>query len=744
MSNFSVQEILQEIERQAPVVGVDPALAKAIFSAENSKTGKLERTHVLGATTSHAGARGVMQTMPQTEEALKQAGFLPTTWSFNPSDLKGQVQAGLAAIREMQTRQKDKNDPLELAAMYNGGTQAWKDYRAGLLDRLPAETRGYFEKVKTALGGGMATSNQQMTPQQIERAAASQPPSGGSTLSGSRTSQSTRSTSYDAERLAAAMSQGISIIQEGGAADTAIATIESARAQQQAAQQAQMIAVTAMGQAAGQAATTKAAVEAAGAARRAEILRTASINPEQAGNLATQSMEEIIQGTSRLEALGAEIDQRMAVGFFDNPLEWLVNQTRLPGMVGQYNAGARQINRKIDATKNLQELAATQISLSTATDADLIAEAGAAEAARSAAEAQAKLEEIKAAQAGTAIRDAQTALVIAGQKFQTAVTMAELTKQVKSESAAMSEREASQRAEQIALERVNRWLKMIGSNMQYDTASFKSIPSKQREELFALSSTERIAPDLNTALQVIDRYGNYQKIAAEGDAGAITWIRNTAARAQQMATEDLKLAEQQSKITGKPVKREEFIALSLDKLQQLYQVEANDMRTASPDNPIRINYDMMLKDPALQNNGVNKIVREFGPTAPNPLMARVDEKIILDKFAADVATGKMPVSQAASEISNFYKTGSDLQARRTKYPLFGIDKPANGYTVVIPKPGIFELGVGTAGGTVDLTNQAAVEAYLIKDVAVKARANTPAGPYRPFFDPLGLSKSPSP
>ena len=312
MSNFSIQEVLQEIERQASAAGMDPAVAKAIFAAENSADGNIKRTSVSGTTTSPVGARGVMQTMPRTEELLKEGGWLPTTWSFNPSDLKGQVQAGLAAIREMQSRQKDKNDPLELAAMYNGGTQAWRNYRAGLLDQLPAETRGYFEKVKTALGQSqgtqMATSQ---TPQQIERAASTgvpisgtppnngNPGGGGNTFSASRSGTSTRSTSYDAERIAAAMSSGIQLIQQGGSLDTALLDIGTAVADRKTAEQGQLLAIETIANTAAQATQAETAVAAAGATRRKQILDTANINPDVASSIANQTMSAIMSRTSR-------------------------------------------------------------------------------------------------------------------------------------------------------------------------------------------------------------------------------------------------------------------------------------------------------------------------------------------------------------------------------------------------------------------------------------------------------------
>lgn len=741
MSQFTAQEVLDEIERQAPIHGIEPSLAQAFFHAENSSDGIVDPKRIIrGNTTSGMGARGVMQTMPRTEERLKAAGFLPNEWQFNPADLPGQVKAGLAALQEMRTRQKNKDDPLELAAMYNGGTEPWRNYRAGLLDKLPAETLGYFQKIKTALGGGRKT----MTPQQMEshvrspQATPSGPAPVDTNVSSSRQSTSVRSNVYDPLVLAATMNEGFQIIKSGGSVDTAVANINKASIERQTAEQAQLLDIEARAEAAGAATMASTAVEAQAAARRNQILTAAGINPDIANNMATRAFDAVINNTAELEAQGAEIDARQSVGIFDNPLMWLVNQTRLPGMIGEYNAKARQTNRAAEAAQTLQGLAGTQITLSQAIDADLITQAGASKAAETAARAQEEANQVRQAIAGNAIRDAAVGQQLAGQKFQTAVTMTELTRQVRSENNALSEREANSRAEQIAVERVNRWLKMVGSQNQFDSPTFKSLPAKTREELLTASGTGRISNSLYDGVMAIQTYGNSRNMAAEGDAGTVAWLTGTVATAKANMQNDLKIAQQQAKISGKPVKEEEFFKQSMDKLQEVYQAEAVNMRTASDSNPLKISYDLMLKDPAASRNPVAQFVAQYGPTSATPLFTKMDEKYILDKFVADVRLGKMQAGDASAAIASFYKTGVELQARATKYPLFGIDTPANGYTVSVPASGIFDKPM--AGGTVDLTNRAAVESYIIKNVAVQARASAPLPLVPPVMDPFGINR----
>lgn len=737
MGQFTAQEVLDEIKRQAPIFGVEPGLAQAFFHAENSADGVVDpKKMIRGDTTSPVGARGVMQTMPRTEEGLKHLGFLPKDWTFSPEDLRGQVQAGLAALQEMRGRQKDKNDPMELAAMYNGGTSAWQNYRAGALDRIPAETRNYFTKIQTALGGG----RKDMTPQQMESHVVQQPSAAPtSTSSGSRASTSTRSNSYDPVTMAAALNSGFQINKSGGTIDVTMGEISKGLHKQAIADANAEAAISQFATLQGQATTASAAVEASAAARRAGILAAANLNPDVMTNQASMAMDKIIEGTVALEQQGAEIDQRMAVGFFDNPLEWLVNQTRLPGMVGQYNAEVRKQNRAIETTRELQGLASTQLSLSQAVDADLITAAGTAKAASDAALAQAKLSEIQSQTAGNAIRNANLGLAAEQQRFRNYVDINELTKQVRSENTSMSEKDAERAAAQIQLDAVNKWLKMIGSNQQYDTVTFKAIPAKTREELLVSAGTGRIGRNLTDSITAIETLGDYSKIAAEGDAAAVTWLKGTMARAQAATTEELKLAEKQASITGKVIKKEAFLAANIDKLQELYTAETTNMRGASDSNPMKISYDYMVKDPGLQQNPVVQFLQQYGPTSPAPIMNKVDEKDIVKRFSTEVLAGRTTSGDAAKAISEFYKTGARLTAERTKYPLFGIDRPTNGYTVVIPESGLFDRS--QIGGKLDLTNPAEVERYLIKDAAQTARMASPAGPYRPFFDPLGLTKA---
>lgn len=727
---FSAEEVFAEIERQAPEYGVDPKIAKAFLLAENTADGSLKPGATFnGAAVSHKKARGIFQTLESTDIANQKAGFLDPKHRFDSRDLRGQVRAGMASLKEMSSRLKNPNDVFELGAMYNGGTAPWKAYREGNAAGIPLETRNYFTKLKTALG----LEKPGMTPQQMEQAAGgggtavAQPPqqAAGAASSSSSTSRSTRTNFFDPELMASAIATGWETVKAGGSFDNAITAINQSAVARKQAEAAQAAAISQYALDVGGATTAAAAVDASAAQLRKNILQAGNIDPTQINNRVNQAFDTINSTDMQLEPLGQEIDRRMAVGFFDNPLEWLVNQTRLPGMVGQYNSIARQQNRAIQSAKELQSLAAAQQSLSAATDADGIAAAGLAKAKAQASQAQLELTKLQTEQAGAAARDAANIAALAGQKTSMLINLTQLTKQVMSENEGMSERDAARQAEQIQVDSVNKYLKMVGSNLQYTPAQFKAIPAGKRDALLNASGKNVIAEKFSEAADTINAVGNLNNIAAGGDAGAANWFRKTLVAAQQRTNEDLKAAEASAKLTGKVLKREEFLAGNLDKIQEIYVADLKDMRTAQDANPYKIDYVTMAKKPEFKDNPLAQYIAKYGPTGEN-LFQKVDEKYILDRFTASAVSGAIPVKDASKAISDFYKRAIDVQAETTKYGLFGLNKPTS-YVVKVPATGVFSAmfsgSAPQAEGTVDLANPAAVETYLTKNVAAVARVN---------------------
>lgn len=672
---------------------------------------------VNGGAVSKAGARGLFQTMPATEQALKKSGHLSSTWTFNPSDLKGQVTAGLAALQEMSGRLKNPGDILELGAMYNGGTAGWRNYLAGKVDSLSKETRGYFDKL-------LASTRGHMTPQQIEKAAASTAPS--SSNRGSSSSFSSRTNVWsDPELFANTMAAGANIVRQGGSVDSAISTISELAINRQLAEQEQMLAIQAGADAAAQAARDSYLASEKNAARRSAILQSANIHPDQLNNRIDQAFAEINQLDFELEPLARDIDQRQAVGIYDDPLAWLVNQVRLPGLVGEYNAGVRRQNRAITSAKELQALAGTQQSLSTAIDADVIAKAGVSKAAEVAAAAQEKLAIAQQQYAGTAARDAAALAQLEGGKFDVQARMLAFTKEVQAQTQGMSEKEAEAKEIQMRVDEINKYLKMIGSTQQHTTASYKLMPAQEREALFNAAGRGMIAPTFSEAATILYEKGNIANIANGGDAAVANWFTKVKQKAAAQAQKDFAIAEAQSKITGKPVKMEPILQANLDRLQAQFASEAADMSAADPDNPLKLDPVAASKNPLLEKNPVAVFLNTYGPASKNPVLLDTSEKKIFDRFTAAVVKGAMTPPQAAAAIHEFYTVGVREQALRTKTSLFGLPTPKT-YQVKIPDPGFFSFS-NQQGGTVDMLKLSSIEQYLTKNIAAQAPLRIQSG-----------------
>jgi hypothetical protein len=141
-AQFSVVEkIAKEAERQ----GVNPALAIAIAEAETGGS----FTHVRGdkVLTSPAGAKGVMQIMPDTARLYnKKYGI-----EINPDDEDSNIMGGVTILKDLLTTYKS---PRNAVALYNASPRAvatfMKLYEADpdkAIMSLPQETHNYSLRV---------------------------------------------------------------------------------------------------------------------------------------------------------------------------------------------------------------------------------------------------------------------------------------------------------------------------------------------------------------------------------------------------------------------------------------------------------------------------------------------------------------------------------------------------------------------------------------------------------------------
>lgn len=133
--------IAAHIAEAAQRFGIPERWIVAVLGAESAGD-----THAV----SHAGARGLMQVMPSTWDALRARYRL----GLDPFDPRDNILAGAAYLREMFDRYGNVDAML---AAYNAGPDRYDEYLA-IGRALPVETRAYVAALAPVLTGDQGPS----------------------------------------------------------------------------------------------------------------------------------------------------------------------------------------------------------------------------------------------------------------------------------------------------------------------------------------------------------------------------------------------------------------------------------------------------------------------------------------------------------------------------------------------------------------------------------------------------------
>jgi len=699
MADFSVDEVMRTLEELSPQYDIDPRVAKSIIVAENTRDGRIRSKTFSGDATNKNQTMGLGQVIPSTARGLQQAGLLPADWKFDPNDLKSQLSASLAAMKDMKSRMRNPDDPLELGAYYNGGTENWKRYQRG--EPLVPETTQYLQKQRTFM------ADNQMTPQQIERAAGQ--PATPQMRRGTSSSTSTTRNVFDAGALDNFNSASGLL---GTTINDAMSALGDRGVGVQAAGTDYQNLIMEAGIAAGASAAATAGVKAAGEARRAALLTRANLHPEQAANRMDQALDALDVTSAMLEQKRPEIDARMSVGFFDSPFEWLVNQTRLPGMISEYNGLVGQQKdalQKFDAAK---AITSSSITLSEAIDADKTLEAGAALSRAQVKQAEAQAAGVNLQMQQKSASDALQAVQLAGQAASNSLQQLMLTKQLEAVRAGETEAQARTAGEQAALSEFNMLVKAAGgSGIPYDR--FKQLPAKTRDEILTANSTGRFGSDIVKALGFVNKYGNWDQMATNGQLAVRTWVNDTAIQVNK----DLETAKVAALAKGdKTFNPDKVEAQLFEAAAARYQNAATaDMRNQPDSNPYKIQYKQLIKDPSWAGNSYVEMMGKYGPDGTERQFSNYDEQAFIQRAVTTARLSGDPAlatKKLASDISSFYKRASKEQQMITKPQMFGLQTPSKTYPVALPA-----YSTGALPKVVDLGDPVQVENLLTRQVA---------------------------
>ena len=719
MASFSTEEVIAEINRQAPIVGVNPQHAIALFMAENSDSGKAKAGRADAVSTK--GALGIMQVMPGTARGLQKAGLLPPDWKHDPENLTSGIMAGLAAMKDHQSRMKDPNDVFEMAAGYNGSPAVHKAYLAG--KPVPAETADYFRKVAVASQAqGLKIKPPEFTTMSTMTPTESTPAGAASGTTVGRTgSMTTRRNVSDPDVMASftdSITGAVTANEQAAEAVIAGGTLRSdIMAQMKAA-------IAASATAKGEEAAATAAIEGGQALRRQQILAGMNLDPNVTANEANRASNAILETDAILTSMKPEIDKMMGVGLLDNPIEWLINQTILPGAVARYNGVVSTQNAAIDRYKQLSTIADGQLNRTAGADADAILRKSVATQQRIAAEAAEKSAEMQEKASAATTRDsmvlAQLAQSTAGLKGK----LVDLSKETQTVKEGETEKQRQVREQEAELANVNKTLKAAGSAPFPSWSAYKAAGPAAMKELSETARNGKFGSDFSESFSFMSAKGNINNVAKDGGAAVRSWYLTTLAEAQRINNVNATAAAAPGS-TVKNYDKQKGLLTTLNNLQNKYEEEANtDMRTASPGNPMRLDYAMIAKSDALKNNPLAIFINQHGPNSKEPYFAKVDEQFIMQRFAHVVSAGTMSMPDAVKAITDFYKIGTKDQLMTTQYNLFGLNSPQKTYQVQLGATTTGgPAGGGTAGrmvaGKVDLGDVAEVENYLTRLMALR-------------------------
>lgn len=709
MANFSQSEVLDEVGKQATAAGIDPFMAKAVVLAENTKDGSLKsRTSYSGDAVSPKGASGVMQVMPATAMGLQGAGFLPADWKHDAGNLVTQVAAGIAAMKEKMGRMNDPADPGELASVYNGSSATHRAYKVGLLDQMPAETKQYTVKLRNAMAelGAPIDPNDS---QRIANAASTPGAAGAAGRTQSTTNKTTtRSNASDPATTQLMYTDAMGAVAPGGSFDQATDSVTADSQRQREADKSLTASFTAAGIAAADVAGTKAAIDAANAATRAKILSISNMNHEAVGNEMQKALDAVTSTSDKAASLRPEIDRRMAVGIFDNPLEWFVNQTRLPGMVAEYNGIVGQQATAEERYKSLASIVTTQQTLTQATQADQIAAHGRAEAKSALATAKLNSDKLESDAVGANIRNTMTLQQLTGQKIAIESKLMDMTKETTVTSEANSDKASAAKQLQIDVDRISN-LQLAAGGSPMSAQEYKLLPPAQRAIYSSAASSGKFGKDFGESFMFVQDKGDLAKMAIKEGAATANWVQGTGAAVNKEARD---LVAQRHLAGDKTATQAKVLPDLLNAKQEKYETESvTDMRTASKDNPMKLDYATISKDPLIANNVVANWVNMYGPAGTNKLMENVDEQLMLGSFVQAVKDGKLTPAQVGKDFSEFYKFATLKQANTTQYQIFGLSRPLNKtYPVIVS-------GFGAASTGLDLGNATSVENKIVGRLA---------------------------
>lgn len=672
---YPIEDVNRLIEELAPAMGVDPRTAKIVIGAEqvhkDRDNGGWKFPESYSPRPSAVGAQGVGQVMPKTKQALVDQGYLPRELAEDGS-LRGQIAQSLAAIKEMVPRTGP--DPLRIAAAYNGGTRAGKLYGTPEFSKAPAETQTHVQKAQYVMNT--------LTPD---------------TASGDeiRAARTLPATPGPAAPIPGAPSNMLESLWAGfqGVGTAANNSVEALRNYQATADTGMATARDAITeQAAGSNMMSKGAADAA-AIKQNRVDQVTQMFGLTDADVARNRDEYTAVEAKRIQ-LEDDINQRLAVGFFDNPLAYLTNITRLPGLVNEHNALASK-TQQLDATiTQRQQHSASQQNVTSASTVEALRLQEEGKARQENAKARERVAALEVENAGTNAKNLLQTLSVQSGQLEAGTRLAQIARQELEKQEAFKALKKEEQDQAVEVKTVNTMLAPLGSSI--DDRTWKEMTASSKLPLRTLASRGSYGNSLAEAYETITGSGLYNRSKASPTLvvtiDAITDQVN--ARARQIEAKDaLK--------KGKPT---EYRATALASLEQEWKEAASkgsDRERQPQGSPFTLDFNYLLNSGKYRGTLAGEVMQKRAQTN----MLGGASGLVFDDFAqealAQITAKKKTPGQAAQEIASFYAGADTLNYAERGLNLFHI-----------PMPQTYTVFAGPAQRELDARNPAQVEQFL--------------------------------
>lgn len=704
---YSIDEVNKLIEELAPAMGVDPRTAKIVIGAEqvhkDREKGGWKFPPSYSPRPSPVGAEGVGQVMPRTKQALVEQGHLSPELA-NDTSLRGQIAQSLAVIKEMTPR--TGTDPLRIAAAYNGGGRAGKLYGTPEFSKAPAETQTHVQKAQYVMS--------QLTPD---------------TASGDEARLNRNNQPAAAAPAAASMSAPPSNMLESlwagfrGVGTAASNSIDAIRNYQSTADAGMATAREAINeQAAGSNMQSRGAADAA-AIKQQRIEQVTQMFGLTDADIARNRDEYTTVEAQRLQ-LEDEINKRLSVGFFDNPLAYLTNLTRLPGMVNEHNALARKTQQLDETITQRQQHSANQQNVTAASTVEAIRLQEEGKAKQETAKARERVAALEVENAGTNAKNLLQTLSIQTGQLESGARLAQIARAELEKNEEFTKLKKEEQEQKVEISTVNTMLAPLGSSI--DERTWKEMTAASKLPLRTLASRGSYGNSLAEAYETITGSGLYNRSKASptlvATIDAIT--DQVGARARQIEAKDaLK--------KGKPA---EYKAQALAGLEQEWKEAAakgSDRERQPQGSPFTLDFNYLLNSGKYKGTMVGDVMQKRAQSN----MLGGASGLVFDDFAqealAQITAKKKTPGQAAQEIASFYAGADTLNYAERGLSMFHIPMPQS-YTVF----------AGPAQRELDARNPAMVEQFLqLRSQALLQQQIQQQFLYQmPVSDPLGIMK----